>query len=131
MKSMIALFALVIAFGTGSVFAADAVKKEPSPAQKAQQEKMKACNADAGKQGLKGAERKKFMSGCLGGKSEAAGNSACAASAAEKKLAGAAKSSFMKKCEADAKAPAAAAAAPAPAPAAAPAPAPAPAKPAK
>jgi hypothetical protein len=136
MKSTIALFALLIAFGTGSVFAADAVKKEPSPAQKAQQEKMKACNADAGKQGLKGAERKKFMSGCLGGKSEAAGNSACATSAAEKKLAGAAKSSFMKKCEADAKAPAAAAPAPAPAPAA-PAPAPAaapaaaPAKPAK
>jgi hypothetical protein len=48
------------------------------------------------------------MSGCLGGKSEAAGNDACATSAAEKKLAGAAKSSFMKKCEADAKAPAAA-----------------------
>lgn len=130
MKSMIALFALVIAFGTGSVFAADAVKKEPSPAQKAQQDKMKACNADAGKQELKGAERKKFMSGCLGAKSTAAGNSACATSAAEKKLAGAAKGSFMKKCEADAKAPAAAAA-PAPAAAPAAAPAPAPAKPAK
>lgn len=42
-------------------------KKEPSPAQKAQQEKMKVCNAEAGKQGLKGDERKKFMSGCLKG----------------------------------------------------------------
>jgi hypothetical protein len=124
MKSTIALFALVIAFGTSSVFAAEEVKKEASPAQKAQQAKMKGCNADAKKNALQGDERKKFMSSCLGGKSEAAGNSACATSAAEKKLAGAAKSSFMKKCEADAKAPAAAAA-----PAAAPAPAPA--KPAK
>lgn len=125
MKATIALFALVIAFCTGSVFAADAEKKEASPAQKAQQEKMKGCNADAKKNDLKGDERKKFMSSCLGGKSDAAGNNACATSAAEKKLAGAAKSSFMKKCEADAKAPAAA---PAPAPAA---PAPAAAKPAK
>lgn len=107
MKSTIALFALVIAFGTGSALAAENPKKEASPAQKAQQEKMKACNADAGKKELKGDERKKFMSGCLAGKSADAGNSACAASAAEKKLAGAAKSSFMKKCEADAQAPAA------------------------
>jgi hypothetical protein len=122
MKSTFALLALIISFGTSSVFAADAVKKEPSPAQKAQQEKMKACNADAGEKKLKGDERKKFMSGCLGAKSTPAANSACASSAAEKKLAGAAKSSFMKKCEAEAKAPAAAAA---PAPAVAPAPAPA------
>lgn len=31
----------------------------------AQQEKMKACNADAGKKALKGDERKAFMSDCL------------------------------------------------------------------
>ena len=105
MKATIALCALLVSFGTGSVFAADEAKKEASPAQKAQQEKMKACNADAGKQELKGDARKKFMSECLGGKS-ATGDSACAASAAEKKLAGAAKNSFIKKCEADAKAPA-------------------------
>ena len=30
-----------------------------------QQQKMKACNADAAKQSLKGDERKKFMSECL------------------------------------------------------------------
>lgn len=40
-------------------------KREPSPAQKAQQEKMRTCNADARKQELKGDERKKFMSNCL------------------------------------------------------------------
>jgi|SRR5579883_1880319 hypothetical protein len=32
-----------------------------------QQEKMKACNADATAKGLKGDERKKFMSSCLKG----------------------------------------------------------------
>jgi hypothetical protein len=40
-------------------------KKTPSPAQIAQREKMKFCNAEAKKQELKGDERKKFMSGCL------------------------------------------------------------------
>jgi methanogenic corrinoid protein MtbC1 len=111
MKSTIALFSLLIAFGASSAFAADAAKKEASPAQKAQQEKMKACNADAKQKALKSDERKKFMSSCLGGKAETPGSNACATSAAEKKLAGAAKSSFMKKCEADAKAPPAAEAA--------------------
>lgn len=32
-----------------------------------QQEKMKSCNAEAGKKSLKGDERKKFMSECLKG----------------------------------------------------------------
>jgi hypothetical protein len=38
----------------------------PSP-RAAQQEKMKSCNADAKTKGLKGAERKTFMSTCLKG----------------------------------------------------------------
>jgi hypothetical protein len=38
-------------------------KKEPSAAQKKQQERMKACNAKA--EGKKGDERKAFMSSCL------------------------------------------------------------------
>jgi hypothetical protein len=38
-------------------------KKEPSAAQKKQQERMKDCNAKA--EGRKGDERKKFMSECL------------------------------------------------------------------
>ena len=40
-------------------------KKEPSEAQKAQQQRMKDCNKKA--EGKKGDERKKFMSGCLKG----------------------------------------------------------------
>ena len=45
--------------------AADKEKKAPSPAQQAQQEKMKSCNADAKTKALKGPERKTFMSECL------------------------------------------------------------------
>lgn len=38
-----------------------------APAKMTQQEKMKKCNADAGKQSLKGDARKAFMSTCLKG----------------------------------------------------------------
>ena len=62
MKAMIALVAL--AFATGGAFAAEG-QKEPSPAQKAQQEKMKTCNAEASEKALKGDARKQFMSTCL------------------------------------------------------------------
>ena len=121
MKFAVALIALALA--TGSAFAAEdtkaaPAKKEPTAAQKAQQDKMKACNAKATDK--KGDERKAFMKECLSGGNAAP--SACEGKAAEKKLAGAAKSSFVKKCEADAKTGAAPAAAPA-APAAAAAPA--------
>ena len=40
-------------------------KRQPTAAQTAQQNKMKACNAEAGKKGLKGDERRSFMSECL------------------------------------------------------------------
>jgi hypothetical protein len=86
-KFMVALTAVV--FSTGLAWGAEApakkesapksaqvqkeqsAKKERSPAQKAQQEKMKNCNAEAGKKELKGAERKKFMSECLKGSTKA------------------------------------------------------------
>ncbi len=42
-------------------------KKEPSAAQKAQQERMKACNMQAADKKLEGDARKKFMSSCLKG----------------------------------------------------------------
>jgi opacity protein-like surface antigen len=64
MKSIIA--ALCLAFAATSVAVA-ADKKEPSPKQKAQQERMKDCNKQAGAKKLKGDARKKFMSGCLKG----------------------------------------------------------------
>lgn len=64
MKSIIA--ALCLAFAATSVAVA-ADKKEPSPKQKAQQERMKDCNKQAAEKKLKGDARKKFMSACLKG----------------------------------------------------------------
>jgi hypothetical protein len=46
--------------------AAPATPATPAAAS-TQQDKMKACNADAKAKGLKGDERKKFMSACLKG----------------------------------------------------------------
>lgn len=77
----------------------------------AQQDKMKACNADAAKQGLKGDPRKAFMKECLSAKKdvkevhaakEAAtpAKAALAAKAEEKKLT--ASQARMKKCNSDA-----------------------------
>lgn len=63
MKAVIALVAL--SFVTCGAMAADKEKKAPSPAQQAQQAKMKSCNAEAKTKALKGAERKAFMSECL------------------------------------------------------------------
>ncbi len=63
MKAVIALVAL--SFVTCGAMAADKEKKAPSPAQQAQQAKMKSCNAEAKPTALKGAERKAFMSECL------------------------------------------------------------------
>lgn len=63
MKVMIILLSFMLS--TSVALAADQEKKAPSPAQLAQQQKMKSCNAEAGKKELKGDERKKFMSQCL------------------------------------------------------------------
>lgn len=67
----ILIFACAFLFVSSVVLAAQATdpgKKTFSSAQLAQQEKMKTCNADAKAKGLKGAERQKFMSECLKGK---------------------------------------------------------------
>ena len=100
MKTMIALVAF--AFTMGSAFAADQEKKTPSPAQQAQQEKMKSCNAEAGEKELKGDERKKFMSECLGSKSAPATQQnkmkACNAEAGTKALKGDERKQFMSEC---------------------------------
>ncbi|MDR2625934.1 MAG: PsiF family protein [Zoogloeaceae bacterium] len=59
--------ALSLSLSVGLAQAADtaAPKKEPTPAQKAQREKMKACNQEAKAQSLKGEARKAFMKQCL------------------------------------------------------------------
>jgi psiF repeat-containing protein len=66
-KGLIAL--LCCALLTGPVLAQDK-KKEPSEKQKAQQERMKDCNAKMGDK--KGDERKKAMSSCLKGENAGA-----------------------------------------------------------
>jgi len=99
MKPMIVLLAL--AFTTGGAFAA-AEKKEPSEAQKAQQEKMKACNAEAGEKAKKGDERKQFMSTCLGATPAKASQQekmkACNGEAGSKQLKGDERKKFMSEC---------------------------------
>lgn len=93
-----------------SAMAADAGKKAASPKQLAQQEKMKACNAEAKAKALKGDERKKFMSECLKGKADAAAEApagsatqqdkmkACNAEAKTKGLKGDDRKKFMSDC---------------------------------
>jgi hypothetical protein len=63
LKAMIAV--VVLACAAGHSLAAEKETKAPTPAQQAQRERMKACNADAKTQQLKGDERKTFMSTCL------------------------------------------------------------------
>jgi len=72
-----------------------------------QQDRMKACNTQAGTQNLSGGTRKSFMSDCLSGKTvqtTAAPNSqqqkmkTCNTEAASKSLAGDARSQFMSGC---------------------------------
>jgi hypothetical protein len=66
MKTILsALVASVCLIHAGS-FAADAPASDAAkPAKSSQQSKMKTCNADAKTKGLKGDERKHFMSECL------------------------------------------------------------------
>lgn len=95
----LAVVMISFALATGTAFAADDTKadkpkKEPSAAQKAQQTRMKDCNAQA--TGKTGDDRKAFMKQCLSGAHAMA--SGCEAQATGKKLTGTEKVSFIKKC---------------------------------
>jgi hypothetical protein len=70
----------------------------PALAATAQQEKMKACNADAAKQNLKGDARKGFMKECLSASKPAAAKEA----AAEPKKEMTSQQARMKQCNAEA-----------------------------
>jgi len=63
---------------------------------------MKACNAEAGEKGLKGDERKSFMSTCLGAKPAPATQQekmkSCNAEAGSKQLKGDERKKFMSEC---------------------------------
>ena len=84
-----------------------AAKKEPTEAQKKQQERMKSCNARAGDRKLEGDARKQFMSSCLKGddsgpspkqKAQQQKMTDCNKQAASKKLEGDARKNFMSSC---------------------------------
>ncbi len=87
---------LLLAAGLGLALCSAAYAADPSPAQKAQQERMKQCNADAGDK--KGDERKAFMSKCLSEKkaSQQDKMKACNKEAGDKK--GDERKKFMSSC---------------------------------
>ena len=102
MKKLIAVISLALATSP-LAFAQD--KKEPSAAQKKQQERMKACNQKAADK--KGEERKTFMSACLKGNDAAVSAKQakqqermkdCNRQAGDKKLKGDERKSFMSSC---------------------------------
>ena len=101
------LKSFAVAFGVaglaciGTVYGAEGAK-DATP----QQQRMADCNKTAGDKGLKGDERKQFMSNCLSGKSDtkpAASTQqdkmkACNAEAAKQNLKGDDRKKFMSGC---------------------------------
>jgi replication-associated recombination protein RarA len=81
-------------------------KKEPTAAQKKQQERMKDCNEQAGAKKMEGDARKKFMSSCLKGASaknekmspQQARMKDCNKQASDKKMKGDDRKNFMSAC---------------------------------
>ena len=81
-------------------------KKEPTAAQKKQQERMKDCNEQAGAKKMEGDARKKFMSTCLKGGSAKGGEMTpqqarmkdCNKQASDKKMKGDERKNFMSTC---------------------------------
>ena len=61
-----ALCALMLA-ASALALAQEKAKKEPTEAQKKQQQRMADCNKQAGAKKLEGEARKKFMGACLKG----------------------------------------------------------------
>jgi hypothetical protein len=104
MKKLIVSMFLVLALIAVNIgiaaAAADEAKKAPSPAQLAQQDKMKSCNKDATAKALKGDERKAFMKSCLSGKTVTAPTPVAAPVAAMKPMT---QQDKMKACSKDAK----------------------------
>jgi hypothetical protein len=100
--------AICLAFACTPSIAQDKkeAKKEPTAAQKKQQERMKDCNEQAGAKKMEGDARKKFMSSCL--KSGSAKNDKmtpqqarmkdCNKQASDKKMKGDDRKGFMSAC---------------------------------
>ena len=97
------LLALVLVLMTAVVVPAIAQDaKQPSPAQQAQQQKMKDCNKQATDKGLKGDDRQKFMSQCLSAAgvpmSQQEKMKSCNQEATAKNLKGDDRKAFMSTC---------------------------------
>ena len=95
MKKLLTLLAMGLTLSLNAAHAA-----EPT----AQQNKMGACNKDAGEKTLKGDERKAFMKECLSAKKESPKEAqqnkmkTCNKDAGEKTLKGDERKAFMKDC---------------------------------
>jgi len=105
---MAALCSLLLA-ASPLALAQDKAKKEPTEAQKKQQQRMADCNKQAGAKKLEGDARKKFMSSCLSGdtmdkgpteaqKQQQQRMADCNKQAGTKKLEGDARKKFMSAC---------------------------------
>jgi|SRR3954469_24460970 hypothetical protein len=99
--------AITLALAANGALAQEKKDKQPSEAQKKQQERMKQCNERAADK--KGDERQKFMSACLKGGGSAAQPTkaqkaqqdrmkACNKQASDKKLKGEDRQKFMSGC---------------------------------
>ena len=105
MKKLVAMLGCAALVFSMSALAQDKGKKEPSEKQKAQQERMKDCNAKMGDK--KGDDRKKAMSSCLKGETPGASDKQqaqqnkmkdCNKQASDKKMKGDARKGFMSNC---------------------------------
>jgi opacity protein-like surface antigen len=108
MNKFLSLVAVGCALAFSQAYAADAAKPAASAASAdkpmtKQQTKMADCNAEAKEKNLKGDERKKFMSTCLKGASDAQKAQqdkmkSCNKEAGDKKLKGDERKKFMSSC---------------------------------
>ena len=108
---MLRISAVILAAGlaAGSAWSQDksTTQKGDKKELTAQQQRMKSCNAQAGKKDLKGDERKAFMSECLSADGKKGNEKmtaqqqkmkSCNAQASKKEMKGDARKKFMSEC---------------------------------
>jgi hypothetical protein len=103
MKGLTAALCALMLAASPLALAQDKAKKEPTEAQKKQQQRMADCNKQAGAKKLEGDARKKFMSACLGGDAPAAKGPTDAQKKQQQRMADCNKQAGAKKLEGDAR----------------------------
>jgi len=97
MLRFVSTFSVVVALASLPVAAQ--TTKPPSPAQTAQQQRMAACNEEAGQRNLSGDARKSYMSACLSGKmNQTTLMKVCNNQATQDKLASDARKTYLGTC---------------------------------